>query len=225
MPVGAERFGGFLGALADAARERFLGSGRRRKFQTGDTLFHEGDASDWLAVLLSGRVKASYFTETGQEIVLGIRDPGDLLGDLSALDREPRSATVSAMEPVEVLTLTGDEFRAQLEAQPEIAMTLINTLISRLRDADVKRVEFGAYDSIGRVARRLVELADRFGEESKEGLIITVPLSQQELAGWTGSSRESVAKALQALRRLGWIDTNRRQFVVKDLAALRRRSS
>ncbi|MFN2464688.1 MAG: Crp/Fnr family transcriptional regulator [Candidatus Dormibacteria bacterium] len=215
--------GGFLGGLTESERDGLLERGRRRRYSKGDTLFHEGDASDWVAVLLKGRAKISYDSEAGTEVVLGVRDPGELLGELSALDGAPRSATVTAMEPVEALVLTAGAFRMYLESYPRLALQLIQSLMSRLRDADVKRVEFGTYDSVGRVARRLVELAERFGRAGPDGVVIELPITQQELAGWTGTSRESVAKALHALRRLEWVDTGRRQFVIRDLDALRRR--
>jgi CRP-like cAMP-binding protein len=99
-------------------------------------------------------------------------------------------------------------------------------LAQRLRDADRKRIEFGAQDSTGRVAARLVELAERFGTGSSDGEIkIALPLSQDELAGWVGSSREAVSKALGVLRSAGWIRTSRMSVVVLDLPALRRRAA
>jgi CRP-like cAMP-binding protein len=98
-------------------------------------------------------------------------------------------------------------------------------LVTRLRDADSKRVEFTAFDTVGRVARRLVELAERFGTASDDRVEIALALSQEELAGWTGSSREAVSKALQSLRGRGWIETKRRGITILDLDALRKRST
>jgi CRP-like cAMP-binding protein len=210
--------------LETAERAALMERARRRRFSRGDTLFHEGDASDWVAVLLSGRAKVSFFTEDGTEVVLAVREPGDLLGELSALDKAPRSATVTAIDDVDTLVLTADAFQVYLESYPRLALELVRSLMARLRDADVKRVEFGAYDTVGRLARRLVELAERFGSPTEEGVTIELPITQQELAGWTGSSRESVAKALQTLRKLGWVDTARRRMVIRDLDALRRRA-
>jgi CRP/FNR family transcriptional regulator, cyclic AMP receptor protein len=96
--------------------------------------------------------------------------------------------------------------------------------VGRLRDSDRKRVEFGAHDTTGRVAARLVELAERFGQTAGDQVKIAMPLSQDELASWTGSSREAVSKALSALRSLGWIETSRLRVVIRDLAALRARA-
>jgi CRP-like cAMP-binding protein len=94
----------------------------------------------------------------------------------------------------------------------------------KLRDADRKRIEYGAYDTTGRVATRLLELADRYGEQTGAGVRVALPLSQDELAGWTGSSREAVSKALRSLRDRGLIETGRRRVVIHDLDGLRRRA-
>jgi CRP-like cAMP-binding protein len=94
----------------------------------------------------------------------------------------------------------------------------------KLRDADRKRVEFGAYDTPGRVARRLLELVDRYGENEGDNVRISLSLTQDELAGWTGSSREAVSKALREFRDRGWVTTGRRSIIVLDVDALRARS-
>jgi len=96
--------------------------------------------------------------------------------------------------------------------------------VGRLRDADRKRIEFGTYDALGRVALRLAELAERFGQTAERGVRITLPLTQDELAAWTGSSRESVTKALRTLRRHGVIETSRRSVAVLDVDGLRARA-
>lgn len=176
-------------------------------------------------VVLEGRVKVSYFTEEGKEVVLAIRGSGDILGDLSAIDGEPLSATVTALDNVDAQVVTADEFLSFLESHSRVGLVLLRMLSQRLREADLKRIEFGAYDTLGRVARRLVELADRFGERSDTGVRITLPLSQEELAGWTGSSREAVAKALQVFRTRGWIETARREITILDPAELGKRAT
>jgi CRP-like cAMP-binding protein len=198
---------------------------RRRDYRRGTVLMREADRSDWVFVIRSGRVKVSVDTASGTEVVLAVRGPGALLGEFSALDREPRSATVTALEPVSGLIVPLAEFETFLQAHGRVAYLLMRTVIGRLRDADRKRIEFGAYDTIGRVAARLVEMAERFGQPSPEGLKIALPFSQDELAGWIGASREAVSKALGVLRKAGTIRTSRMSVVVKDLADLRRRSA
>lgn len=223
MDVGES--GGFMASLSREELDDLKGRGRTRTWPRGANLFVEGDRSEHVALITSGRVKVSYYTEDGREIVLALREPGDLLGEQSAMDGGPVGASASALESVQALVIQADDFKAFLEAHPRVALLLLKMLSLRLRDADRKRIEFGAFDSVGRVARRLVELAERFGETSQEGIRITAPLSQQELAAWTGSSREAVSKALQALRERGWIETHRRGITVVDLDALSRRAT
>jgi CRP-like cAMP-binding protein len=215
---------GFFAALDDRERSDLLERGGRRRYRRGAVLFHEGGGSDEIVVVLAGRVKVSTVTADGKEVVLAFRGPGDLLGELSAIDGDARSATVGALEAVEAAIVTANDFRAFLSAHPRVAILLLEMLARRLRDADRKRVEFGAHDTLGRVAARLVELAERYGEPAAGGVRITLPLSQEELAGWTGSSREAVGKALHVLRGLGWVRTERRRITVLEMEPLRRRS-
>jgi CRP/FNR family transcriptional regulator, cyclic AMP receptor protein len=211
--------------LTPAELEALRAAGRRRRFRRAARLFHEGDSPLGVYLIESGRVKISYFTDDGREVLLAVRGPGELLGEMSAIDGEPLSATASAMDAVDVVVVSTDDFHAFVQANPRFALTLLQMLSRRLRDADRKRIEFSAYDTVGRVARRLVELAERFGEKAGDGLRITLPLSQQELAGWTGASREAVSKALASLKSRGWIETHRRGITVIEPDALRRRSS
>ncbi|HWH43473.1 MAG TPA: Crp/Fnr family transcriptional regulator [Thermoleophilaceae bacterium] len=218
--------GAFLDGLTEAERAALEREGVPRRFARGTALFHERQPSDKVVILRDGRVKLTCVTEEGREILLAVRGPGDLLGELSAIDGEPRSATAQALEAVDALVISREAFTGFLESNPRVAVVIMQMLARRLRDADRKRVEFAAQDSVGRVAARLVELVERFGEDAGDGAVrITLPLSQDELAGWVGASREAVSKALQALRGLGWIETHRRGVTVLDVDALRRRGS
>lgn len=196
-----------------------------RNYSRGSALFHERQVSDRVVVILSGRVKLSRVSEDGTEVVFAIRDAGDLLGEQSAIDGEPRSATAIALEPVEALVVSTRDFIVFLEKSPNAALQMTRMLSRRLRDADRKRFEFASQDSVGRVAARIVELAERFGSPVEGGVQIDLPISQEELAGWTGCSREAVSKALQTLRAPGWIETRRRHITVLDLEAVRRRAA
>jgi CRP/FNR family cyclic AMP-dependent transcriptional regulator len=215
----------FWGLLKADETADFLALAHTRSWPRGGVLFHEADESDSVLVLVTGRVKAYSSTGGGTEVLLAVRGPGALIGELAAIDQRPRSATVEALEPVSALALPLTGFQEYLRAHGRIALLLAQTLADRLRDADRKRIEFGAHDTLGRVAARLVELADRFGQPTEEGTRIALPLSQDELAGWIGSSREAVAKALQALRADGTIRTSRLTVVVRDLPTLRARAT
>lgn len=216
--------GSFLDTIDDADRSALVSSARTQRYRKGESLFNEGDRSDRVMVLLDGRAKIGRATEEGKEVLLALRGPGDLLGEMSAFDGEPHSASAKALDDCDALVLTADGFTSFLEAHPRSAVTLLTMLTQRLRDADEKRVDFLAYDAESRVARRLVELAERFGEPTDTGIRIGV-LSQEELGGWLGASRESVSKALQTMRARRWIETNRREITVIDLDALRRRAT
>jgi CRP-like cAMP-binding protein len=198
--------------------------GNRRRFGTGAIVFSEGDVSNRVVLVLSGRLKVSASSDDGHEIVLGYRERGDVLGEFAAIDGEPHLATVTAIEPTEALVLPADRFLAALEQQPAVAMTLLRSVIGRLRDADRKRLEFASLDATRRVARRLVELAERYGEPSAAGIRITLPITQQELAGWVSASREAVSKSMHRLRERSLIDLRRRSVTVLDLEGLRRRA-
>lgn len=216
---------GFLAALPSAEAAELLALASPRRFRAGQTLMHEGQLGEEILILIDGRVKASCTTEEGKEIVLRFCGPGDLLGELSVIDRRPRSSTVEALEPVEALALAASDFRAFVETRPRAAVELLRMVNRRFRDADRKRIEFAASHTLGRVAARLVELAERYGEEENRGVVIDLRLSQEELAGWTGSSREAVAKALHTLRELRLIVTERRRITVLDLEGLSRQAS
>lgn len=215
----------FWQALIEPERADFARRAVQRKWGKGDVLFREGDRSDWVVLVQTGRVKASCHTVGGAEVVLAVRGPDALLGELSAVDREPRSATLQALDPVTALVMPLAAFEAFLQANGRVAILLMRLLAGRLRDADRKRIEFGGQDCTGRVAARLVELAERFGVAGAEGEIqIALPLSQDELAGWVGASREAVSKSLGVLRNAGWIRTSRLSVTVLDLAALHQRA-
>jgi len=208
-------------ATLDALGEALRRAGGRRQFASGQALFVQGDSAERVFLLESGWVLLSCSAPGGREIVLGLRGPGDVIGDMSVLDGAPRSATALALEPLEATVAPASALTAALE-DSGVARAMIRVLASRLRDADRKRLEFSALDTLGRVAWRLLELSDRFGRRTDEGIAIELPLSQEQLASWCGASREATVKALATLRSLGAITTGRRRVVIGDPEALQR---
>ncbi len=176
-------------------------------------------------ILLIGRVKVSRVSDDGRELILRVRDPGDVLGELAFIDGHPRLATVTALEPVTALVIPSRAFRAHLERTPRVAVALLEVVTRRFRETTLKREQFTASDTIGRLAARIVELADRYGTPTDAGIVVTLPLSHEELGGWTGASRAGVAHAFRTLRELGWVHTERRRVLVRDLQALRARAA
>jgi CRP-like cAMP-binding protein len=215
---------GFLALLDDSERDALARRGRVVHFPADTRMLHQGEPGDRVLILRGGRAKIAHTTREGREMVLRFCGPGELIGELAVLDGTPRGSSVTAIEPVEALVIEASELLAALHGTPSLAIKLLQMLSRRFRDAELKRVEFGASDTMGRVASRLVELAASHGETTDRGVRVTLPLSQDELAAWTGASRAGVAAALRALRELGWIETERRSITVCDLEALRARS-
>lgn len=211
-----------LAAVDDQQLRELFREARRERHGAGSILFREGAGSSSVVLVQQGRVKVTCLTEDGREVLLAIRGPGDVLGELGALDDHPRSATVTAVDEVEVVVIPAGTFRAVVERDGRLALRILRTVNDRLRDADRKRVEFGAVDTPTRVALRLLELSRRYGDTDRGGTDIALPLTQEELAGWVGSSREAVTKALRTFRERGWIETGRKQIAILDEESLRR---
>jgi CRP/FNR family transcriptional regulator, cyclic AMP receptor protein len=204
-----------IGVLGEALRRE----GHVRRFRRGQALFTEGDRAERVFLIDRGWVMISCTSPEGREIVLGLRGSGDIIGELSTLDGEARSATALAVADVDAIVASGSVLTQALE-QPAAARELINVLAARLRDADRKRLQFATLDTLGRVAERLLELSERFGQPTAEGITVDMPFSQEQLASWCGASREATVKALSALRALKCISTGRQSLVIHDLPAL-----
>ena len=205
-------------ALSELGSERF--------YPGGAVLMFEDELEERVSVLLEGRVK---LTRRGgrdrRETLLHIRDSGDVLGELSLIDRQPRAVTVTALEPVRALVMPAAALRAHLESSPRVAVVLLEILAKRWREEVLGRLQLTASDTMGRVAARILELDERYGEPNGSGSVVLMPISQEELASWAGASRAGAAHAMQAMRELGWIATERRRLLVLDAQALRARAS
>lgn len=210
----------FLDQLDEETRATVLRAGRRTRFPRGTALMYPGQIGEAVHILLEGCVKVWTPGPEGRETLLGFRGPGEVLGELAVVDEVPRFSGVVAVEDTETLVIAGNVFRQLTRGDAAVAQALIRVLVARLRDADRRRAEHLGGDGVSRVASRLVELVDRFGEPEAAGVRIALPVTQADLAGWTGSSIETVGRALATMRGLGWIETRRRQIVVRDLDAV-----
>ncbi len=215
--------GGFVHRLAPSDRDELTAAGRVRRYPRGAAVFLEGDASDFVVLILEGRTKIVASTAEGTEALLSIRGSGDIVGELAAIDASAarRTASVIALEPLVCRVVQREEFLAFLERHPAAAIELLRMIASRLRHADRRRVEFGAYDTARRVARVLVDLIGEPDGAPTGTVYAGSGLSQQELAGLVGASRESVARALNVLRQQGVLATARRSVTVLDFERLR----
>lgn len=216
---------GFLARVGLERAAELTAMGTRRGYPAGAILFMEGDVAHEAVVLLEGDLKVVVGSADGRDVVLDVFGPGELVGEWSVIDGKTRSATVTALSDALVLSLPAAQFRAFLDRHPEVREGLLLDTIGRLRAQVRHQLEFGAGDAMGRVCARLVELADRFGYLDGDTTVIHSPLSQADLAAWTGLSREAVVKAMRQLRSTGWISNRGPDITVHDLDRLRRRAT
>jgi CRP/FNR family cyclic AMP-dependent transcriptional regulator len=213
---------GFLADLTSDETEALEAVAMRRSYGAGVTILHEGDEAGPVVVLLSGRVKIASISEAGREAIAAVRGAGELLGELSAIDGGRRSSSVTTLERVELLLVPRSDFVVLLERRPRIALVILRIVAGRLRYADAQQAQHATHDVVGRLATRLVELCERFGETNGDVIEIDLPLSQDELGSWIGASREGVSKAFHTLRELHIVETGRRHVTVLDAEGLAR---
>lgn len=194
--------------------------GTPRVYPAGRTLFREGDPGGVVLALRSGRVKICTHTPAGREVVLSLKGRGEFVGELSALDGRPRSASAVAVEPSEVVVLSGDAFNTFLERNPRFAVHLLRLLAAQFRAADRLLTEREAGDVVSRVVSRLLELGEDVREHTGSVRPVVLSLSHDDLAAWVGASREATSRALGHLRSAGLVDTGRHRITVLDPAVL-----
>lgn len=210
----------FLHALPASDRRDLLAEGAPRGYEPGEIMIRERDTSAYVLALLSGWAVVSVTTERGARLILALRGAGEVVGDLAAVDRGPRSATVTALSRIEAVAISGDRFRRFLAARPHATSLIMRQLATRLRSADVERRSLASETVLQRLAARLVELAERAGRRAETGTVLELPLPQHDLAAAIGATREAVAKALRLLREQGVVRTANRRVVVVDMPVL-----
>ena len=183
-------------ALDDEAAAALQGSLGTVQLRRGEVLFHEGDSGDKLYIVADGKVKLGRTSSDGRENLLAILGPGQMFGELSLFDPGPRSATVTAVTDTAFFSLSHDDLLQWLDGRADVAHGLLAQLASRLRRANDVVADLVFSDVPGRVAKALLDLADRFGRTADDGVHVHHDLTQEELAQLVGASRETVNKAL-----------------------------
>jgi CRP-like cAMP-binding protein len=206
----------FLGGLDQADLDAVVRAGRAVMHRPGETVLREGGPSTSVVFVTSGTVKLVKSAPSGRDVVLELRGPGEVMGDLGAIDGEPRSASAVALDRVDLVVLAASTFLDLTRSRPGVAQAMIATLVRRLREASGRQLELGSTDVVGRVCARLAQLCTSHGQPSDDGVLLDRAISQQELADWCGSSRDSVVRALGELRQQGWIATGRQRVLVVE---------
>jgi CRP-like cAMP-binding protein len=204
-------------ALDGDALRRVLGTARSLRCRRNDVIFAEGDDATELFIVRSGRIAIGKQSPDGRESLVALMEEGDLFGEMPLFDDEPRSAQARALEPSELLSVPYPPIKAVLEERPELLWEVVAVLSRRIRSTDEALADSVFLDVTGRTAKRLLELAGDADE-------FTLPITQEELAGLVGASRERVNKAISAFVRLGWIEQVDRHYRITDRTQLSRRA-
>jgi CRP-like cAMP-binding protein len=212
--------GSFLDRLPAPTREALLAIGTRRQFESGHRIIREGERSSHVELLIRGFVKVTTVVD-GNEALMAIRVPGDILGETASLTGRARTATVTACGRVTSSVIKRAAFHSFLVRHPEAAVQMAATVTERLRWANLRRAEFTAYPAEVRLARLLVDLAETCGRPTDDGVTIAARLSQPELASMVGIADATAQKAIRDMRTHGLIRTGYRRITIIDLAALR----
>jgi CRP-like cAMP-binding protein len=209
--------------LTDDHRNALRTIARPRVYETEAIIVRERDNTDFAVVILDGCVKVSTHASRGYRAILGLRDAGDVVGELAGVDGGTRSATLSAMTPVEALILPGPGFRAFLARWPDAAALLHRTASARLREADRYRAAAGSESVQQRLAALFLHLGRRYGVQVDDGgILIELPLTQGDLAGLILTSQRTLGRILEQWRDERLILTGRRTILLLSPGLLRK---
>jgi len=204
--------------LTEGELELIASSATRRELRRGDVIFSEGDDSTELFLVEQGRIAMSQRSSDGRESVIALMERGDLFGEMPLFDGLGRSAEARALEPSVVSVVSYEPVRALYEERPSLLWSVVAMLSQRLRTTDAALADSVFLDVTGRTAKRLLELA---GDQDE----FMLPVTQEELAGMVGASRERVNKAIASFLRLGWLDQRDRRYRIVDREQLTRRAT
>ena len=201
--------------LSDEALASLERIAAEKVYPKESVVFSQEDKGDALFVVVSGKVKVVLYGDTGREIILSMLHADDFFGEMSLLDRQPRSANVVAVEDSELLSLDREAFQHHLAGHPSTALAILAEMSRRLRHADEVIGNLALLDVYARVARAIRDLAQKQGEQVAGGLLIRERPTQQEMAGLLGTSRETVSRALNDFTRRGLLEMSGKQILVR----------
>lgn len=211
-------------ALDDESARALLAEMTATRMERGDVLFNEGDQGSSVYVVGEGKIKLGRASGDGRENLVAVLGPGEMFGELSLFDPGPRTMTATAIAETQLMGLANESLTVLLSGRPEVAKSLLAALAQRLRRTNEHLADLVFTDVPGRVAKQLLDLANRFGRPVEEGIMVSHDLTQEELAQLVGASRETVNKALADFAGRGWLKLEARAVLVLDVERLRRRA-
>ena len=210
-------------ALDEAAAVSLRANMDSVKIAKGSVLFAEGDEGDHLYVIVEGKLKLGTSSGDGRENLLSILGPGEMFGELSLFDPGPRTSTATAVTDAKLLSLGQEKLIPWLATNPNVSLQLLARLAQRLRRTNEAVGDLVFSDVPGRVAKALIDLGERFGKQTDEGLFVHHDLTQEELAQLVGASRETVNKALADFAGRNWLKLDGRAVLITDFERLSQR--
>ncbi|WP_297850398.1 CRP-like cAMP-activated global transcriptional regulator GlxR [uncultured Corynebacterium sp.] len=217
------RAGIFQGVDPDAVIN-LISQMQTESFPRGTTIFDEGEPGDTLYIIVEGKVKLARHAPDGRENLLSVMGPSDMFGELSIFDPGPRTSSAVCVTEVKAATMDSEMLRTWINDHPEISQQLLRVLARRLRRTNASLADLIFTDVPGRVAKTLLQLANRFGTQEGTGLRVNHDLTQEEIAQLVGASRETVNKALATFAQRGWIRLEGKSVVIVNTEHLARRA-
>jgi CRP/FNR family transcriptional regulator, nitrogen oxide reductase regulator len=190
-------------------------------YQPGEVIYYSADHADRLYVVATGKVKLLRHTHTGKDVLLDMLKSGEFFGTLSTLGEESYAETAIALTSVCILSIGSAEFRHILERYPQVSVSILDTMSSRLLEAQDMVHQLSAHSVEQRIAFTLLKLADKLGERNEVGLLIQMPLSRDDLARMVGTTTETASRVMSQLQKDGLIRTGRQWVAITDRERLR----
>ena len=209
-------------ALGDSEIEALAEVAFARRFDKGQLIILVAEPGDSLFIIRRGQVKVSLLHEDGREFILSLLGEGEFFGELALLDDRPRSASVSAFEETELLIVRRSDFQELISRVPGIAVTLLEELAGRLRRTDEQVGGLALLNVYSRVGKTILRLATDRGVGSPEGILIEQRPTHQQLANMSGTTRETVTRALKQLEDEGYIRCRGREILIVPGEAARK---
>jgi len=202
--------------LSDASIAHLLQATVRKRYEKDTVLVEENEMGETLYMIITGRVKVTNIGPDGKEVILSVLGPGEFFGEMSLLDREPRSANVVSMIKTEMMLLRRREFLNLLEGNKELLSKLLSTISGRLRHANQQIRSLALLDVLGRIARLLLDCSRKDGKKLLNGSIVFRRPTHQEIASMVGTSRETVSRMIGDLSRDGYIKISGKDIIIQE---------
>ena len=211
-------------SLSDSDLENLSESVRLQSLKKGQTLFLKGDEGSSLYIIKQGTIKIVLPSRLGDEVIVTIFSEGDFFGEMALFDGKPRSADALAMEPTKIYMLSRNDFLLFLQSNINAMKSILSQLTNRLRNTD-DFLESTCFLSVSaRLAKKLLDLTESYGQQDGDGVYIDLNLTQKELGDMIGSTRESINKELKILRDKGLIVMQENKIQIIDMTRLKRRA-